>query len=136
MSVEYNFYENQKYAEFSGPGHWNDADMLEVGNGGMTITEEKTHFALWCIAKSPLIMGNDLVNIRKESLDILKNSEIIAMNQDPLGKQGVCKVNCDFVSNLLRRPQIIATPMANGDVSAVVVNWRELNYGEFEFNVN
>ena len=80
VSVEYNFWENQKYAKYAGPGHWNDADMLEVGNGGMTITEEKTHFALWCFAKSPLIMGNDLTNLRKESLAILKNAEIIAIN--------------------------------------------------------
>jgi alpha-galactosidase len=54
--------------------------MLEVGNGGMTIEEEKTHFALWAFAKSPLIMGNDLTNIRDKSLEILKNTEIIAIN--------------------------------------------------------
>ena len=59
--------------------------MLEVGNGGMTIDEEKTHFALWALAKSPLIMGNDLTNIRHDSLAILKNTEIIAINQDTLG---------------------------------------------------
>ena len=80
VNIEYIFNENQKYAKHSGPGHWNDADMLEVGNGGMTITEEKTHFALWCFAKSPLIMGNDITNIRKDSLDILKNNDLIAIN--------------------------------------------------------
>lgn len=104
VSVEYNFFENNKYAKYAGPGHWNDADMLEVGNGGMTITEEKTHFALWCIAKSPLIMGNDITNIREESLKILKNTEVIAINQDPLGVQGTCSVNCGFFDSLLRRP--------------------------------
>lgn len=135
VSVEYNFYENDKYAAQAGPGHWNDADMLEVGNGGMTITEEKTHFALWAIAKSPLIMGNDLTNIRKESIEILKNTEIIALNQDALGVQATCKVNCGFLDKLMRKPQVYAAPLANGDVAAVVVNWRELNYEGFEFDV-
>ena len=84
-SVEYNFVQNQKFIEHSGPGHWNDPDMLQIGNNGMTPTEEETHFSLWAFAKGPLIMGNDLQNIRPESLAILKNTEIIAVNQDILG---------------------------------------------------
>ena len=59
-SVEYNFKESQKHFERSGPGGWNDPDMLEIGNGGLTHEEEKTHFALWAIAKAPLIIGCDL----------------------------------------------------------------------------
>jgi len=101
----------------------------------MTPTEEKSHFALWAIAKGPLIMGNDLQNIRPESLAILKNEEVIAVNQDPLGKQGLCKVNCGPLEAVLRRPQVIAAPMSNGDIAAVVINWRELSYGEFSFSV-
>ena len=72
----------------AGPDHWNDMDMLEVGNGGLTLEEEKTHFALWAILNSPLILGNDLRNMSKETLDILTNEEIIAINQDSLGIQG------------------------------------------------
>ncbi len=72
----------------AGPDHWNDMDMLEVGNGGLTPDEEKTHFALWAILNSPLLLGNDLRNMSKETLDILTNKEIIAVNQDSLGIQG------------------------------------------------
>lgn len=72
----------------AGPGHWNDMDMLEVGNGGLSQNEEKSHFALWAILNSPLLLGNDLRNMSKETLGILTNKEIIAINQDPLGIQG------------------------------------------------
>lgn len=67
----------------SGQGGWNDPDMLEVGNGGMTIEEERSHFALWSISKAPLIIGCDLTTVSEESLAILTNEEIIAINQDP-----------------------------------------------------
>lgn len=59
--------------EFSGPGHWNDPDMLEIGNGGMSNDEEMTHFALWAIAKAPLIIGCDLTSISNTSKAILTN---------------------------------------------------------------
>ena len=57
--------------------------MLEIGNGGLTLEEEKTHFALWAIAKAPLIIGCDLSIAPKESIEILKNQDLIAVNQDP-----------------------------------------------------
>lgn len=82
-SIEYNFKKSQEHFEVSGPGGWNDPDMLEIGNGGMTIEEEKTHFALWALAKAPLIIGCDLTTVRPESLQILKNANLIAVNQDP-----------------------------------------------------
>ncbi len=72
---------------FAGPGHWNDPDMLEVGNGGMTDTEYRSHFSLWAILAAPLIAGNDLRSMRPEIHDILTNKEVIAVNQDPLGQQ-------------------------------------------------
>ena len=74
--------------KYSGPGKWNDPDMLEVGNGGMTLTEYKAHFALWCLLKAPLLLGNDLSNISKEVMDIIGNERLIEVNQDNLGKQG------------------------------------------------
>ncbi len=73
---------------FAGPGHWNDPDMLEVGNGGMTLTEYRSHFTLWSLLAAPLIAGNDLRTMTPEIHDILTNREVIAVNQDPLGRQG------------------------------------------------
>jgi len=73
---------------YAGPGHWNDPDMLEVGNGGMTDTEYRSHFSLWAILAAPLMAGNDLGNMRPEIRDILTNKEVIAIDQDPLGRQG------------------------------------------------
>lgn len=73
---------------FAGPGHWNDPDMLEVGNGGMSVTEYQAHFSLWCILAAPLMAGNDIRDMNPEIRDILTNREAIAVDQDPLGRQG------------------------------------------------
>lgn len=74
--------------KYAGPGHWNDPDMLEVGNGGMTEDEYRIHFSLWSILAAPLIAGNDLTKMTPFTLDMLTNKEVIAVDQDPLGKQG------------------------------------------------
>lgn len=74
-------------ASYAGLGHWNDPDMLEVGNGGMTDTEYRTHFTLWCLLAAPLMAGNDLQKMSASTLEILSNKEAIAIDQDPLGKQ-------------------------------------------------
>jgi alpha-galactosidase len=73
---------------YAGPGHWNDPDMLEVGNGGLNENEARAHFSLWCILAAPLMAGNDLRNMSPAIHDILTNKELIAVNQDPLGRQG------------------------------------------------
>ena len=73
---------------YAGPGHWNDPDMLEVGNGGLTPTEEQAHFSMWCILAAPLIAGNDLRNMTAETKNILTNQEALAVDQDALGQQG------------------------------------------------
>ena len=73
---------------FAGPGHWNDPDMLEVGNGGMTDTEYRSHFSLWAILAAPLIAGNDLRDMKPAIQEILTNQEVIAVNQDALGREG------------------------------------------------
>jgi len=73
---------------YAGPGRWNDPDMLEVGNGGMTTTEYRSHFSLWCLLASPLMAGNDLRSMSPEIAEILTNREAIAVDQDPLGMQG------------------------------------------------
>lgn len=79
---------NSRHYAAAGPGGWNDPDMLEVGNGGMTFDEYKAHFSLWAIMAAPLMAGNDLRNMSDETKSILLNHEVIAVNQDPLGIQG------------------------------------------------
>ncbi len=73
---------------YSGPGQWNDPDMLEVGNGALTYDENVAHFSLWCILAAPLMLGNDIRNMSDEVIGIITNPEAIAVNQDPLGRQG------------------------------------------------
>jgi alpha-galactosidase len=73
---------------FAGPGHWNDPDMLEVGNGGMNHDEYVTHMSLWVLLAAPLLAGNDLSKMTPETLDILTNKEVIAVDQDAKGVQG------------------------------------------------
>jgi len=73
---------------FAGPGHWNDPDMLEIGNGGMKDDEYRTHMSLWCLLAAPLIAGNDLATMTPATLAILTNPEVIAVDQDPAGVQG------------------------------------------------
>jgi alpha-galactosidase len=80
--------QNNRWYEYAGPGGWNDPDMLEVGNGGMTVEEEKIHFGLWCLSKAPLLIGCDITRMSKDTFEILTNPEAIAINQDPLGIQG------------------------------------------------
>ncbi|HEX7895826.1 MAG TPA: glycoside hydrolase family 27 protein [Terriglobales bacterium] len=80
--------ENEPLYSRAGPGHWNDPDMLEVGNGGLTTTENRTHFSLWAIMAAPLIAGNDLRNMPPDVKEILTNKEVIAVDQDALGRQG------------------------------------------------
>ena len=77
-------------SKYAGPGHWNDPDMLEVGNGGMTTEEYKSHFTMWCMLAAPLMAGNDLENMSKETHGILTNANLIAIDQDTLGKQAIC----------------------------------------------
>uniref|UniRef100_A0A0E0Q7N7 alpha-galactosidase n=1 Tax=Oryza rufipogon TaxID=4529 RepID=A0A0E0Q7N7_ORYRU len=79
---------NDASASYAKPGGWNDPDMLEVGNGGMTNDEYVVHISLWAIAKAPLIIGCDVRSISRETMEILSNPEVIAINQDPLGVQG------------------------------------------------
>ena len=74
--------------KFAGPGHWNDPDMLEVGNGGMKRDEYRTHMALWAILAAPLLAGNDLRSMSLETKELLMNSEILAVDQDAKGVQG------------------------------------------------
>jgi alpha-galactosidase len=73
--------------KYAGPGHWNDPDMLEVGNGDLTLAENRAHFSMWAMLASPLLAGNDLPNMKPEITAILTNRDVIAIDQDKLGKQ-------------------------------------------------
>jgi hypothetical protein len=106
---------NSELAYYAGPGHWNDPDMLEVGNGGMTETECRSHFSLWCMMASPLLMGNDLSKMSDATKLILMNKDAIAVDQDPLGVQGKrIKKEGDA--------EIWTKPLANGDLAVVLFN--------------
>lgn len=74
--------------KYAGPGHWNDPDMLEVGNG-QTVSEDRAHFSMWCMLAAPLILGNDIRNMNQDTKEIIMNQEVIALDQDSLGIQGL-----------------------------------------------
>ncbi|QWF79443.1 alpha-galactosidase [Amycolatopsis sp. CA-230715] len=100
---------------YAGPGHWNDPDMLEVGNGGMTSTEYRTHFGLWAMMAAPLLIGADLRKISPEHLDILRNREVIAIDQDAKGVQAKVLSKADG-------RWVFAKPLANGEVAVALFN--------------
>jgi alpha-galactosidase len=104
----------ERLRQFSGPDAWNDLDMMEVGNG-MTVNEDKSHFALWCMHASPLIMGNDLRNPSKETIEILTNKEAIAVNQDILGFEGFRFLNENGL-------EVWAKPLSNGAWAIMFLN--------------
>lgn len=79
---------NSGLEQYAGPGHWNDPDMMEVGNHGIGLEESRSHFSLWCILAAPLLAGNDVRHNTNEITAILTNKEAIALNQDSLGRQG------------------------------------------------
>ncbi|KAI9087841.1 hypothetical protein K1719_030171 [Acacia pycnantha] len=79
---------NDRWASYAGPGGWNDPDMLEVGNGGMTTEEYRAHFSIWALAKAPLLIGCDVRSMGQTTYELLSNKEVIAVNQDKLGVQG------------------------------------------------
>ncbi len=86
-SMERIAFNQDKLAPYAAPGHWNDPDMLEIGNGGMSDTEYRTHMSLWSMLAAPLIAGNDVRDMSPAVREILLNREVIAIDQDKLGKQ-------------------------------------------------
>src|SRR5271166_2176360 len=117
---------------YAGPGHWNDPDMLEVGNGGMTDTEYRSHFSLWAILAAPLIAGNDLRDMRPEIHDILTNREVIAVDQDSLGSEGR-RVRKDGEQEVWSKPlqngNRAVVLLNRGDMeTAISVTWEDLGY--------
>jgi alpha-galactosidase len=124
----------QGLEKYAGPDHWNDMDMLEVGNGVLTEEESRAHFSLWCMLASPLMAGNDLANMAPSTLNVLANKEAIALDQDPLGVQGYkIKDDGEF--------EIFMKPLYNGDTAIclfnrhdkpldVQVSWKDLKFSD------
>ncbi|HYN95951.1 MAG TPA: ricin-type beta-trefoil lectin domain protein [Pilimelia sp.] len=100
---------------FSRPGAWNDPDMLEVGNNGLSATESRAHFSLWALLNAPLIAGNDLRSMSADTRSILTNTEVIAVNQDWGGRQGH-KISDNGNLEVWRKP------MSNGSVAVALLN--------------
>src|SRR2546423_1278316 len=100
---------------FAKPGAWNDPDMLEVGNGGMTDTEYRTHFSLWAMMSAPLLIGTDLRTASAATLGILTNADVIAVDQDTLGRQA-------YVVKADSGRTIYSKLLANGDRAVALFN--------------
>jgi alpha-galactosidase len=127
-----NFDANSAYASYAKPGGWNDPDMLEVGNGGMSTTEDQSHFSLWALSAAPLITGNDLANMSSTTASILTNSEVIAVDQDPAGVQGTKIADngsgLQVWSKKLQGSNTYAVVLLNRSASTanITVNWSTL----------
>jgi len=119
-------------ADYAGPGHWNDPDMLEIGNGGMTTTEYKTHMSLWSILAAPLLAGNDLQHMSPEILAILTNKDVIAVDQDVAGKQGT-RISKSGDSEVWAKPlsdgsKAIALFNRGGSEMKVSITWADAGF--------
>jgi alpha-galactosidase len=113
-------------SKYAGPGHWNDPDMLEVGNGGMKPDEYRTHMSLWALLAAPLLAGNDLSTMTPETIALLTNREVLAINQDLAGKQG----DRVWAEGPL---EIWSRPLANGSQAVGMFN-RNSSPMEMEFD--
>ncbi len=113
--LDSNIDKNIPLAKFAGPGAWNDPDMLEIGNAGLTATEQQTQFSMWAEMAAPLLIGTKLTSASAQTLDILGNTDVIAVDQDPLGVQGV---QVSDHSGL----RVLAKRLSGGDVAVAFFN--------------
>ncbi len=107
-------HDNDILRKYAGPNHWNDPDMMEVGNG-MSVNEDRAHFSMWCMLAAPLIAGNDIRNIKPETIEILTNEHAIAINQDKLGIQGFKYETFDSVD-------VWVKPLADNNLAVCFLN--------------
>ena len=126
-------------AKYAGPNHWNDPDMLEVGNKGLSLAESKAHFSLWCMLAAPLMAGNDIRHMKDDVQNILTNKEVIAIDQDTLGMQA---------TRFMQQPdkEIWAKKLSDGewavcffnsgkDEMEMRVNWNYLSFLNGKYNI-
>jgi alpha-galactosidase len=115
--------------DYAGPGHWNDPDMLEVGNGKLTLVENRAHFSMWAMLAAPLLAGNDLPHMKPEIRDILTNREVIAIDQDSLGRQGARIYSEGEVEVWTRH-------LAGGALAVAVLNMGNNRYSTHPFHLS
>jgi alpha-galactosidase len=114
---------------YAGPGHWNDPDMLEVGNGRLTLAENRSHFSMWSMLAAPLLAGNDLTKMTPEIKDILTNRDVIAVDQDPLGKQAA-RIYSDGEVDVWTRH------LSGGALAVAVLNAGSRRYSTHPFHLD
>jgi alpha-galactosidase len=123
----------------AGPGHWNDPDMLEVGNPGLTLAESRAHFSLWCILAAPLMAGNDVRIMTPEVRAILTDREVIAIDQDPLGKQGFRAVAEEgreiWAKELADGAWVVCVLNTASEPAEMTVAWSELEFLDGTYKV-
>ena len=126
---------NDSLRSYAGPGHWNDPDMLEAGNG-LSVNQDRAHFTMWCMMASPLILGNDVRNMSDETKAILTNRDLIAIDQDKLGVQGLRFLIREGLEYWFK-------PLSNGDWAMTIfnptrqslscsLNWQDFNLTDEE----
>ena len=116
-------------AKYAGPGHWNDPDMLEVGNGRLSLAENRSHFSMWAMLAAPLLAGNDLPNMKPEIKSILTNRDVIAIDQDPLGHQAR-RIYADG------EVEVWARPLSGGAMAVAVLNAGSSRYSSHPFHLD
>jgi alpha-galactosidase len=123
-----NWHSNLAAAAYSAPGGWNDPDMLEIGNGNLTATQNQSHMDLWCISSAPLLMGNNPATMSETTFTILSNREVIAVDQDSLGYQGrvvrasaIGNALTDSIFVVVKKLKVRATDTVNNKKYAVVI---------------
>lgn len=119
-------------SDFAGPGHWNDLEMLEIGNGNQTEDEYRSHMAIWCMMAAPMMSGNDLRSMDALTKDILCNKEALEINQDKPGRSAFRYLQINGID-------ILVKPLADGDVAFLFLNRSnkptELNYNWNNYTV-
>ncbi|KAF8409318.1 hypothetical protein HHK36_005392 [Tetracentron sinense] len=127
--------ESNIWGRFAGPGRWNDPDMLEVGNGGMSLEEYRSHLSIWALMKAPLLIGCDIRSASRETLQILGNKEVIDVNQDPLGVQGRklrSRAGLEvWAGPLSKRRIVVVLWNRSWSRAPITVGWREVGLAPF-----
>ncbi len=124
---------NVKLYQSASIGHYNDPDMLEVGNGNLTLEQNKSHFALWCMMSAPLMLGNDIRSITQDVLDIVTNADMIAIDQDKLGKQAkrIIKGGVDILAKPLEKGVAVCLFNKKSSPKTVKVDWNKIGSDEY-----
>jgi alpha-galactosidase len=132
---------NVSLSPYAGPGHWNDPDMLEIGNGSLTDAENRAHFSMWAMMAAPLIAGNDLTSMSAATKAILTNAEVIAVDQDPLGNQATLvatpQTGLQVWSKTLTGSKVRAVALFNRNTSAasITVTFSQVGFSSGQVSV-